>query len=91
MPVVKHQRPSHKAKSRGYLREWDVSARILEEARALARTGQFANHQEIARELHRLSRSERAQNWFGRVEFQAQLDLLCEVATSRHANPVGSN
>ena len=82
MPPAKHQRPAHKAKTRDYLRKQSEATLVLKQARALARSGAFANHEEVARELDRLSSSERAREWFERFEIKAQLDKLCAVARS---------
>jgi hypothetical protein len=87
MPVVKHLRESHKAKTRDYLQKWADSAAILARARALARSGRFATQREIERELDRLWASDRARDWFLRFEIRAQLDRLCEVARSKLPPP----
>ena len=80
---AKHQRPGHKAKTRDYSQKQSEATLVLRQARALARSGMFANHQEVARELDRLFSSERAQEWFKRFEIKAQLDTLCALARSR--------
>jgi hypothetical protein len=69
-----------KPHSRTILRAYRVSGQVLRQARALARSGRYASHEEIERELDRLAGSERAREWFRNPDLQKQLDQLCETA-----------
>jgi hypothetical protein len=65
---------------------YDVSKvrwRIMNQARTLARSGQYADHEPILAQIEAEPGFEKVRRWIDERAFRAQVNRLCEIAQSK--------
>jgi hypothetical protein len=66
---------------------YDVSKvrwKMMNQARQLARSGQYADHAPILAQIETEAGFEKVRRWIDERAFRAQLNRLCEMAQSKH-------
>ncbi len=56
---------------------------LMNQARTLARSGQYADHAPILAQIETEAAFERVRRWIDERAFRAQLNRLCEMAQSK--------
>ena len=59
---------------------------MMNQARQLARSGQYADHGPILAQIEAKTGFEKVLRWMDERAFRAQLNRLCELAQSKGAN-----
>ena len=58
--------------------------KMMNQARTLARSGQYADHTPILAQIETEAGFEKVRRWIDERAFRAQLNRLCEMAQSKH-------
>ncbi len=61
-----------------------VRWKMMNQARQLARSGQYADHEPILAQIEVEAGFEKVRRWIDERAFRAQLNRLCEMAQSKH-------
>ncbi len=61
-----------------------VRWKMMNQARTLARSGQYADHEPILAQIEAEAGFEKVRRWIDERAFRAQLNRLCEMAQSKH-------
>lgn len=62
-----------------------VRWKMMNQARQLARSGQYADHAPILAQIEAEADFEKVRRWLDERAFRAQLNRLCEMAQSKRA------
>jgi hypothetical protein len=62
-----------------------VRWKMMNQARELARSGQYADHEPILAQIQAEADFEKVRRWIDERAFRAQLNRLCELAQSKAA------
>ena len=61
-----------------------VRWKMMNQARTLARSGQYTDHVPIMAQIEAEAGFEKVRRWIDERAFRAQLNRLCEMAQSKH-------